>query len=224
MMATAVTQTPTTRIPDTVVNRIPEDLPTPLYAVMGVADAAAHEARQVPTRLETVRKDVETSTHAVRDDLTKRVEGMREQLTARATEVQHKTVGDKSFAEAVQQLPETLRAQLTEYTAAVSARVETLPADTRALYLDVVDEARKQYDAFALRGEKLVTTIRTSEETVVAEKQVKSAVSKTKAAQTTARKATAQTTRARKAAATSARKAGEDVVIAAEAAAEKIGK
>lgn len=223
-MATAVTPTPTTRLPETVTARLPEELPTPLYAAMGVADAAVHEMRQVPGRLETVRKDVETSTHAVRDDLTKRVEEMRHELTVRAQDVQHRTVGDKTLAEAVQTLPEALREQLGEYASTMTARLETLPADTRARYLELLDEARKQYDAFAVRGEKLVTTIRTSEETVVAEKQVKTAVSKTKAAQTTARKATAQTTRARKAAATSARKAGEDVVAAAEAAAEKIGK
>jgi hypothetical protein len=209
---------------ETVTTRIPEDLPTPVYAAVGVADAAAHEVRHVPERIEGVRKDVETSTLAVRDDVTKRVDEIREQLTSRAHEAQQRALGEKSLAEAVQTLPGTVRGQVHEYATSFAARLETLPADTRARYLQMVEEARKQYDAFAVRGQKLVTTIRTSDETVEAEKQVKAAATKVKAAQTTARKATAQTTRARKAAATSTRKAAEEVLEAAEAAADKVGK
>ena len=68
---------------ETVTTRIPEELPTPVYAAVGVADAAVHEARQVPTRLVEVRKDVETGTTAVREDVTKRVEALRDEVVTR---------------------------------------------------------------------------------------------------------------------------------------------
>jgi hypothetical protein len=211
-------------VTETVSTRIPEDLPTPVYAAVGVADVAVHEARHMPERIEAVRKDVETSTYAVRDDLTKRVETMRERLSVEAARAQEKALGGKSFAEFAQELPETLRAQLNEIAGTAAARLETLPADARARYEAAVEDAKKQYGDLAERGQSLVATIRTSEETVAAEKQVEAAETKVKAARTTARKATAQTSRATKSAATSSEKAAESVARAAEAAAEKLGK
>jgi len=210
---------------DTVTTRIPDELPAPVYAAVGVADAAVHEARHVPVRFESVRKDVETSTSALREDLTKRLDAVREEVVGRARDAQDavKTQQDKA-TETVHDLPTSVREYANEHFSSLAARVETLPADTRARYLEMIEELKKQYKAYAGRGEKVVTTIRTSEATVEAEHQVKAAASKAKAAQTTVRKATAQTTKARKAAATSARKAAEAVVEAAEDAAETIGK
>jgi hypothetical protein len=211
-------------VTETVTTRIPEDMPTPVYAAVGAADAAVHEARLVPGRLEGVRKDVETSTNAVVDDLTKRVEDMRERLAAHAHRAQEKALGGKSLTTFAQELPTTLRTQLSEYASTAAARLETLPTDTRARYEAAVEDAKKQYGELAERGHTLVDTIRGSEPVVAAEKQVKAAEAKTKAARTTARKATAQTTRAAKAAATSTEKAAESVIKAAEAAADQVGK
>jgi cell division septum initiation protein DivIVA len=90
--------------------------------------------------------------------------------------------------------------------------------------MELVEDAKKAYADYTKRGEELVTEIRTSEATVEAEKQVKTATSKTKAAGTTAKKSAASTTRARKAATTSTRKAAEAVAEAVEDAADTVGK
>ena len=202
-------------VTDTVTTRIPSELPAPLYAFVGAADRAVHEARHLPTRVEGLVKDTETSTTAVRDDLVKRFETIRDEITAFAQDAQ----------ENVTELPEDVRENVTEFVLRPgrprrdAARRTSAPATWQ-----LVDEAKKAYAEYTKRGEKLVTEIRTSEATVEAEKQVKTAASKTKAAQTTAKKAAASTTKARKSAATSTRKAAEAVAEAVEEAADTVGK
>ena len=75
-------------VTDTVTTRIPSELPAPLYAFVGAADRAVHEVRQLPTRVEGLVKDTETSTTAVRDDLVKRFEAIRDEINAFAQDAQ----------------------------------------------------------------------------------------------------------------------------------------
>ena len=99
-----------------------------------------------------------------------------------------------------------------------------LPAEAAKLRARLPGEAVKTYDELARRGETLVTGVRRSRPTRQAAEATRTAVSRTKAANTRVRRSTRATRSSVKAAGTSTRKAAAADTKAVKAAATKVGE
>jgi heparin binding hemagglutinin HbhA len=102
--------------------------------------------------------------------------------------------------------------------------IRHLPADAAKLRGRLPGEAARTYEQLARRGESLVTGVRRSRPTRQAAEATRTAVSRTKAANTRVRRSTATTRSSAKSAGTSVRKAAAADTKAARAAAGKVGE
>lgn len=102
--------------------------------------------------------------------------------------------------------------------------IRHLPADAARLRGRLPGEAAKTYGELVRRGESLVTGVRRSRPTRQAAEATRTAVSRTKAANTRVRRSTATTRSSVKAAGTSVRKAAAADTKAARGAASKVGQ
>ncbi len=184
---------------DTVTNQIPETLHRPALVVVGAADTAVEAARQMPVRLQSVRRDVVTGAASLREETVGRVEHLRASIT---------------------ELPSKAGTSSEELT----ARLEALPVDVKAAYDKAVTELIAQYETLGRRGDSLVSSVRSADATKRAEHQVKSATTKVKAARTSIMSGSDRATQSVKAAATSVERAGEQVMEAAKAAIAQVGR
>jgi hypothetical protein len=102
--------------------------------------------------------------------------------------------------------------------------IRHLPADAAKLRGRLPGEAARTYEQLVRRGESLVTGVRRSRPTRQAAEATRTAVSRTKAANTRVRRSTATTRSSAKSAGTSVRKAAAADTKAARAAAGKVGE
>jgi hypothetical protein len=101
--------------------------------------------------------------------------------------------------------------------------VRHLPGEAAKLRDRLPDEAVKTYEQLVRRGESLVTGVRRSRPTRQAAEATRTAVSRAKAANTTARRGAKATRSSAKAAGTTVRRAAAADARAAKAAAGKVG-
>ena len=99
-----------------------------------------------------------------------------------------------------------------------------LPAEAAKLRARLPGQAVRTYDELVRRGESLVTGVRRSRPTRQAADATRTAVSRTKAANSRVRRSTRTTRSSVKAAGTSARKAAAADTRAVKAAATKVGE
>ena len=102
--------------------------------------------------------------------------------------------------------------------------IRHLPADADRIRARIPGEAAKTYGQLVRRGESLVTGIRRSRPTRQATEATRSAVSRTKAANTQARRSTKTTRSSVKSAGTTVRRAAAADTKAAKNAATKVGE
>jgi hypothetical protein len=105
-----------------------------------------------------------------------------------------------------------------------ASTIRHLPADAGRIRARIPGEAAKTYGQLVRRGESLVTGIRRSRPTRQATEATRSAVSRTKAANTQARRSTKTTRSSVKSAGTTVRRAAAADTKAVKNAATKVGQ
>lgn len=211
------------------------DATRPFYAVVGAGDLAVNYARTAATDVQARFAKVERDPKALREQALTRFNTRVEELTGDAKDAQTK------LEERAKEAQKKLEGRLST----LQADAKSLPNKVEGYVNDAVAEVVEAYGELAVRGQALVTRIRTQQATKEAKGAARSTVTRAKTAKTqttksarstagtakksagttkqAAKKTGATAKRSTKATTTSAKKAASSTSEAAGEAAKKVG-
>ncbi|MCW2794743.1 hypothetical protein [Nocardioides sp.] len=193
---------------------------TPLYAGVGVVDAAVEVVREyvadVQTKFIGVQKDVQTRVADVQKTVTT-LDFEPKALRGQAVTVVNARV------DALSKDAKARRAAIEARVADLQSEAKALPAKVQAAVSENVATVTDTYTDLAKRGEALVTRIRKQESTKATVSSAKTTSAKAKTTKTQAAKRASTPKRSAKATGTAAKKTASNAAKATTDGASKVG-